>query len=382
MNIGRREFVRRLALGMAGATAGGCRLLRGNPGEYSVSILGDTHFDAAPASVYHGKWVPRSPEDWRDRQKEFGRNADAWSNRLPRLVAAAARTRRDDTAFLFQMGDLIQGDCTDYETHLKMFRDAQAACSKGFGDLPFLIVCGNHDIRGGGDRAFDDYILPLAAKALGRPVDSATFMFRHGPDAYVFVDFMRPDAVRINRLLDETEDARHLFFVLHSTIAACDTWGPYWFLLGKPADTEARRALFARLLKRRAIVLCGHLHLTQIRRWRRDGGELVEFCTNSMWRSQEDKPSVLASSPADFGTYAHRHPTPMGEDHDGCHQTRTQDEIFALMDEYRPGLVDYRQYRAAGHYLLRVTDRVVAVDFYSGDALTPTQTFVLKGGYA
>ena len=126
-------------------------------------------------------------------------------------------------------------------------------------------------------------------------------MFRHGPDAYVFVDFMRPDVGRINRMLDETEDARYLFFVLHSPIAASDTWGPYWFLLGKPEDTDARRALFARLLKRHAIVLCGHLHVTQIRRWRRDDGELVEFCANSVWRPQEDRPSVLGTQFALFG---------------------------------------------------------------------------------
>ena len=76
--------------------------------DYSVSILGDTHFDAAPTSLYHGKWKPRHPNDWRDRQGEFKRNQQMWAERLPRLIAAAARTRRPDTAYLFQMGDLIQ----------------------------------------------------------------------------------------------------------------------------------------------------------------------------------------------------------------------------------------------------------------------------------
>lgn len=373
----RREFIRNATL-LAGSAFGGCRTVFGDDGTYSISILGDTHFDTSPSGVYHGKWVPRTPNDWRDRQGEFKRNAEMWADRLPRLIAAAAKTRRGDTAFLFQMGDLIQGDCTDCETHLRMLQDAQAACSKGFDGLPFLTVCGNHDIRGGGDKAFDGYILPLALKSLGFSVESANFTFRHGADAYVFVDFMRPDVRRINGMLDETEDARYLFFVLHSPIAASDTWGPYWFLLGKPEDTAARRALFARLLKRHAIVLCGHLHVTQIRRWRRDGGELVEFCANSVWRPQEDRPSVLASTPAEYGDYAKVHPTPMDEDHDGCHQKRTQAEILALQDEYRAGLVEYRKYRAAGHYLLRVSNRGVAVDFYACDALTPTETFVLR----
>ena len=270
-----------------GATAFGAGADRHS---YTISILGDTHFDAAPSSLYHGKWVPRHRQDWLDRQGEFKRNQDMWATRLPRLIAAAAQTRRLDTAYLFQMGDLIQGDCTDLETHLRFFKDAQVACSKDFGDLPFLTVCGNHDIRGGGDKAFDAYVLPIAAKAIGKPVTSANFLFFHGSDAYVFVDFMRPDAAKIDAMLDASEGARHTFFVLHSPIAPYDGWGAYWFLFGKPKDAEWRRALFSRLLRRRAIVLCGHIHRTQIRRWVRPEGELVEFSANSVWRKQEDAP--------------------------------------------------------------------------------------------
>ena len=378
---GRREFLRRAAaFGTFAFIGGGCRTsgVNGCDGSYSISILGDTHFDTAPASVYHGKWVPRHKKDWRDRQYEFKRNSEMWADRLPRLVEAAAKTRRADTAYLFQMGDLIQGDCTDLDTHLRFFRDAQAACSKGFGNIPFLTVCGNHDIRGGGDKAFDAYILPIAAKAIGKPVTSANFMFRQGPDAYIFVDFMRPDAAKIDAMLDESEGARYTFFVLHSPIAASDTWGPYWFLFGKPEDTDRRRALFARLLRRRAIVLCGHIHRTQIRRWIRPEGELVEFSANSVWRPQENVPKVLYANPSQFGEYVRAHPTPMNEDHDGCLQKRTNEEIIALVDEYRPGLVQYRMLQSAGHYLLRVSDAGVDIDFYACDSLVPHETFALK----
>ncbi|MBR0505525.1 MAG: metallophosphoesterase, partial [Kiritimatiellae bacterium] len=323
------------------------------------------------------KWVPRHQNDWRDRQNEFRRNQDMWATRLPRLIAAAAKTRRPDTAYLFQMGDLIQGDCSDFETHLRFFKDAQAACSKGFGDLPFLTVCGNHDIRGGGDKAFDAYILPIAAKAIGKPVTSANFLFFHGPDAFIFVDFMRPDAAKIDAMLDASEGARHTFFVLHSPIGPYDGWGAYWFLFGKPADAEKRRALFARLLKRRAIVLCGHIHRTQIRRWVRPEGELVEFSANSVWRPQEDTPKVLFDSPARFGEYVKAHPARMNEDHDGCLQKRTVPELLALVEEYRPGLVEYRQTQSAGHYMLRVSGARVEIDFYACDSLAPAETYRL-----
>lgn len=71
------------------------------------------------------------------------------------------------------------------------------------GDLPFLSVGGNHDLRGGGDKAFDGFVRPLASRALGVPVREANFCFRYGPDAFIFLDFMRPDAAQINALLEE-----------------------------------------------------------------------------------------------------------------------------------------------------------------------------------
>ena len=380
--LGHATSSRRAFLGggaaFGAALLGGCRATPPAGDAYTVSILGDTHFDAAPQEVYHAGWKPRHKNDWRDRQIEFRRNQEMWASRVPRLIAAAARTRRPDTAYLFQMGDLIQGDCPNLETHLRFFRDAQAACSKGFDGVPFLTVCGNHDIRGGGDKAFDAYILPLAAKAIGRKVTSANFLFFHGPDAYVFVDFMRPDADRIAAMLDESEGARHTFFVLHSPIAPTDTWGSYWFLFGKPSDAEKRRALFARLLRRRAIVLCGHIHRTQIRRWVRPEGELVEFSANSVWRPQEDAPRVLFDAPSRYGEYVKAHPAPMDEDHDGCLQKRTVPEQLALVEEYRPGLVQYRMVQSAGHYLLRVSGRRVDIDFYACDSLTPTATYALR----
>ena len=99
MTTTRRDFI---ACGVAfgSALAVGSRSCA-TADSYSISILGDTHFDAAPTSLYHGKWVPRHRLDWLDRQGEFARNQAMWAERLPRLIAAAARTRRLDTAYLF-----------------------------------------------------------------------------------------------------------------------------------------------------------------------------------------------------------------------------------------------------------------------------------------
>lgn len=238
MLVNRRKFL--LGSGAFGIGAlSGCHGLQMGTGTYSISILGDTHFDTAPQTVYHKGWVPSHEKDWRDRQGEFARNAAMWADRLPRLVASAAAVRRPDAKYLFQMGDLIQGDCAGRADYLRFLADAQVACTKGFDGLPFLTVCGNHDIRNGGAGPYDEYMRALVSRTLGKTVGSSSFLFFEGPDAFIFIDFMRPDADRISAMLDASEGARHTFIVLHSAIAPTDTWGSYWFLFGKPEDRKS-----------------------------------------------------------------------------------------------------------------------------------------------
>ena len=89
----RLGFIKGSAALLADASLCGCCAMSDGGGEYSVTLLGDTHFDGLTPEVYHSKWVPRGQNDWRGRQNEFKRNAEMWSDRLPRLIAAAARTR-------------------------------------------------------------------------------------------------------------------------------------------------------------------------------------------------------------------------------------------------------------------------------------------------
>ena len=86
---------------------------------------------------------------------------------------------------------------------------------------------------------------------------------------------------------------------------------------------------------------------------------------------------MLFDTPALFGEYVKAHPARMDEDHDGCLQKRTVPELLALVEEYRPGLVEYRQTQSAGHYMLRVSAARVEIDFYACDSVVPTETYRL-----
>ena len=345
--------------------------------DYSISLLGDTHFDAAPQSRYHGKWVPRNRQDVLDRQGEFARNDEMWRERMPRLVAATATARRPDTAALLHMGDIVQGDCGDAD-RARFLRDGRAACALGMEDLPFLPSCGNHDVRGGGGAIYDDWLLGTISGIPGtRHFGGADYLWPCRDDAFVFADFTRPDPARLFSMLNAADGARHLFLVTHGTVAPPDAWGPYWFLFGEPGLAKARRELFARLLRLNAIVLCGHLHHVAFRRWERPEGSLVEFCANSVWREGWERQRTVIADPSGLGSYTRKCPPPIGEDYDGRRNARTAVEILSMVDEYRPGLVEYRMQEAAGHFLLRIEDTRVLIEFFPGDSSAPAETFHL-----
>ena len=174
-----------------------------------------------------------------------------------------------------------------------------------------------------------------------RRFGGADYLWPCRDDAFVFADFTRPDPARLFSMLNAADGARHLFLVTHGTVAPPDAWGPYWFLFGEPDLAEARRELFARLLRLNAIVLCGHLHRVALRRWERLEGTLVEFCANSVWREGEETPTPVFDGPGNLGSYMRETPPPVGEDYDGRRQTRTAEELRAMVEEYRDGLVEW-----------------------------------------
>lgn len=359
--MNRREFIG----GLSAAAVCGCRT-RTSDGRYSVTLLGDTHFDGATPETYHAGWVPRDARDRGGRAREFKRNAEMWQSRLPSLIASAAAVRRDDTAFVLHVGDLIQGDTGSPEAQLRMLRDAERACRKGMEDLPFHVVCGNHDLRNGGAAGFDRYQKP------------STYLVSRGPDAFVCIDFTRPDPDRIERLLSEADGARHTFVVSHGLLSPHDGWGYYWFLFGKKKDTEIRRHFRHEFAKRNVIALGGHIHRTALMDWRLKEGRITQFVANSVWTNPDQgNGKVEYDDPVQFGSYVKAQPAPMGEEHDGCHQNRTQAESRTLFDEYRDGLERYRIVKAAGHCLLHVGD-TVSVDFHPGAARTPSEIFALR----
>lgn len=374
--MNRRSFLSTFSLGLAGMIFSdklSPLMARNRAGEYSIVILGDTHFDTEPASVYHSHY--NEPVEWLNRvqRAEFKRNGEMWRERCPQMVKRASRLVAGDTRMVFQMGDLVQGDCGNGEVHRKMLDDVMNYFKGEFRGLPFVTVEGNHDFRGtDAEAVYHDYMPKRMSSELGQEISKTTFAFHIGPDAFIFIDFEHPDDAEIDRLLDETEGARYTFVVVHGALFPMDAGSCRWIFHGgeNEAHTTARRHFRQRFAERNVICLCGHTHTTEHYDWYGDGGRITQMTLNSVWKDEAaGHYTVDAEGPEMYGELRKAFKNDDGSD--------PKDEQ-ALFDEYRPGLRTWTHSYAAGSYKLHVSRKGITLDFYAGASEEISHRFVLR----
>lgn len=329
--------------------------------EYSIVILGDTHYDADPVETYHeGYCLPNNPKREANHRKEFSRNSDMWKERCPQIVDRAKRLVDENTKAFLQMGDIVQGDTANAEIHSKFLTDAINFLKTGLGArLPFVTVVGNHDVRGNDDKvcnaAYKATVNARMGAELGQKVESNNFSFRVGPDVFIVIDFNHLDDEEVARLFAESEDARYTFAVIHGPAFPCHGKSYNWFYHGK-TDKESRlrmREIFAR---RNTIVLSGHTHETEFYDWYGMGGRITQMTMSTVWSTNVPAQYKPKTDLAGYTYPGH-------------------DELFA---EVRDGMKAYSHAHACGCYKLNVGSEGVTVDFYSQGSEEITETFVLR----
>ena len=353
-------------------------LADGKRRKYAVSVLGDTHFDTVPESVYHSHYDESNP--WAKVQHaEFRRNGEMWRERCPAMLAASAKLAdRHPTDFILQLGDIIQGDCDHVPTHRKMLDDCIRMLRAPYpSKMPFLTVMGNHDFRGKGARkAYLDFAEPFMAKEIGKlngasraRVKYPVFSFRYGGDEWIFCNFETKKGLgAVCDLVEGAKTARHVFLVSHGPFTAhAATSSPRWRLAGSRECEAVRRRLYEALSRRHAIVISGHMHTTSFYRHENESGGFSEVTVNSVWMAPELATATpFHSSPAEYDVPAKKvNPKALAD---------YQREISF----FKSGIKEYFCGRGAGHYRLNVSDGEVSMEFYPGDADRAARKFVLK----
>ena len=346
---------------------------RGIPEDnYSVVILGDTHYDVMDPEVYHAGYTDPDPEREANHRKEFVRNGEMWAERCPALVKRASELVDKDTRFVLQMGDLVQGDTATAVIHTRFLDDAMGLLKAGIAPaLPLVTVAGNHDLRGNDDavitQAYNDYMPARMSRELGKRITDTDFFFNIGPDAYLVINFGKTTLEKVEKLFDAAKGARHTFVVVHSPVFPYDSakyW--WWILFGNRQDSRADERRYVRRLmaSRNAVVLCGHTHRTELMDWYGDGGRITQMTMSSVWAKEaQGTYQVLASGAEGYGSLS---------------KFENEDAAKALFDEYRPGILRYSHANAAGSYKLFVEDHDIYVDFYAGNSLYLSERFHLR----
>ena len=337
---------------------------------YNLLLFGDTHFDTEPNTVYQSLYLETSNPKTDKHRAEFVRNGEMWKERIPRLLQRATRLADKRTRMVLQMGDLVQGDCGSGDMHRKFLSDAFERLKSEFPSLPLVPVVGNHDIRGkGAEEAYRHFMPGRISQELGKEISKTTFSFSIGDDAFLYLDFNKPDDDEVERLLDDSKGARHTFVVSHGTILPFDGKNCRWFFHGGASaeHTEARRHFRHLFAQRHAICLCGHTHKTEHIDWEGDGGRITQMIMNSVWADPKLTTFQLQTEgAAQYGMLREK-----------ARKKGEKDET-PLFDEYRQGLRTYVHGNGAGCYQLQVQGKHVFVDFYAGDSEMLTRRFVLR----
>lgn len=342
---------------------------------YSVAILGDTHYDAEPESLYHSHY-DESNKYAKIQHSEFRRNGEMWRERCRSLLAASGRLAAErPTAFALQLGDLVQGDCDDVTTHFKMLAEATLLMRGAYPEnIPFLTVMGNHDFRGKGARAaYCGFAGPYMSDQLKdaqfssvSEVKYPVFSFRRGDDLWVFCDFEEQNLDLVSDAIDADKSARRVFLVTHGPVTACQSVMYGWRLGGRRQCEATRPRLLKTLFSRHAIVLSGHTHTTTFYRHEAAEGGFTEFTVNSVWHKPELATAVPEhSSPSEYGAL------PEGLD------PKRADDYAAATGLFKPTVKEYFFNNGAGHYRLNVSASAVTMEFYPGAATSPARTFRL-----
>ena len=337
--------------------------------EYSVIFLGDTHFDGADEK-YHPAGISKA----RDRDTEM------WKERLPAMMKAANGQATEDTAFVLQAGDMVEGGSGTAGAHKNMLVDGYKALQSFF-SVPLLTVAGNHDVSSRvqkGEPAASvvysqfakEYVLPAINRIEGVSdvrAAGSDFAFRYGKDLYLIVNFNNgyrgTDFIR--KALEENADARYKIVLCHAGPIPWDyNWLPGYRLYGtRNAKQQEMLELFQ---KYNCVFLVGHIHAIAALEYTTDKGSIHQIMGNCVWLPWDKKPiKITPDDPANYGRELLK--------------GRNQQAMTELVNQFKPGIKKNFLADGAGYMTLQVNDDNITVNYFHHADTTPAYTFRVFG---
>ena len=323
-------------------------------------LLGDLHFDKLEHHDF--EWLERKKAGDLGQIRNYSRITAEIMPRLFATVRAAVADSR--SAFVLQVGDLVEGLCGSEELAVRQNREALAFVREARLGVPFLFTKGNHDVTGDGAvEAFRRVFIPFLSEqtagfAGGGKLTSANYTVEHGGACFCFYDAYDPLSVDWLDAALARRTSRHCFVVIHPPVV------PYgaratWHLYSGARDRVKREKLLELLGTHNAFVLGGHIHkFNTATRATPAGGKFVQLALSSVINSLEVKPKNQLSGIAEYnGDQIRVEPS---------HSPETEKERRAVYDAEKEFVTTFEYADLPGYAVVTVTASQLTAQIFSG----------------
>ncbi|MGN6530802.1 MAG: metallophosphoesterase family protein [Ginsengibacter sp.] len=203
---------------------------------------------------------------------------------LPALLKVAKEKAGNANAdFYLQLGDFVEGLCGSLELAKKQTDEFISLIADQNLKRPFFVIKGNHDITGDGAR--ENYIktvLPWQSKEQKLEMPHANSSFVHKNARFILYDcYAGEKSLKWLKEVIKEHKEDLLFFCVHQPIVSF-TARADWHVFSKENEQPFREELLNILGKHHAIVLCGHMHKTNVLTRSTPKGNFVQICTGSV----------------------------------------------------------------------------------------------------
>ncbi|MGN6554787.1 MAG: metallophosphoesterase family protein [Verrucomicrobiota bacterium] len=291
----RRRFAKVLLAGTAGLSVSSPLAWATSKNPFSFALLGDLHFDKLQ---HHDlEWLAKTKPDDLRQVREYSSLSKTIQPRLfetvRQTIADLNRSSAAPLAFTVQVGDLVEGLCSNENLALQQDMDALEMVRQAGLGVPFLFAKGNHDIAGpGANEAFKTAFHPFLNEQRkmvggGEALTTACYVFEQGEALFCFFDAYDRDSLAWLEARLAQRTARHCFVIIHPPVV------PYgarstWHIFSSEREKAQRTRLLELLGKHNAFVLGGHIHkFNLLVRSTPGGGQFLQLALSSVVRSME-----------------------------------------------------------------------------------------------
>lgn len=248
---------------------------------YNFFFFSDPHLGTAESYDMNPETNPRF------RTKKDIHRSDKALPTYRAFLKQMAQMADDETQFLIECGDLIEGGTFGEETHAGEL-DKALKLLKEYCNFPIYPVNGNHDAWGkGGPEAFKRVICKHASELIGREIKDTNYTLQVGPDVFIFTDFFSKESAPWDYIWNAIDTLktkpRYLFIVMHPGFVP------------DPLPESIKR--LERLAANNAIILCGDSHLNQLLDCKLKDGRLTQLMVVSIFH--EDSATDRFTPPSD-----------------------------------------------------------------------------------